>query len=366
MAKDAELDRLKATQDLAFSRKQTAYDAQDAAWKTRKAAGDKMHAAFEEKQRAYDAQQKSWEGLQRLRDSYGPRIERLNASQETAFKNMSASFDNASAAHDRRDGAAAKSYSEQGQAYKAESKAYVEERRGLVAELRSATDRHNTYTPVFQAAKERFNAAKSAYDSTKTTHERAQTEFKAAKAVFDSASKAFKARLDAVKAQNAKKANDKRSIAERAGVPYAYRDNVYTNKDSDGTIQIYFGGVGEPNGPGHGHYTMDSSGKVTYKREPFDPHGEQNFVRDPDLERRLGTTALNIFHRERSTFGPQTVQFYEGGVKVKVRSGFNHRTSTIATDFIIVDPARPGEHLHLVLSEHDGSILFSEWRKDHS
>jgi hypothetical protein len=279
---------------------------------------------------------------------------------------MGASFSSASSAHDRRDGAGAKSYADQGHAYKAESKGYVEERRRLVAELRSASDTHKTYTPAFQAAKERFSTAKNAYESAKTAHERALAEYKTAKAAFDTASKAFQARLTIVKAENAKKANDKRSIAERAGVPYVYRDKVYTKKDPDGTIQIYFGGVGEPNGPGHGHYTMDPSGKVTYKREPFDPHGEQNFVRDPDLERRLGATALNIFHRERSTFGPQTVQFHEGGVKIKVRSGFNLRTSTIATDFIIIDPARPGEHLHLVLSEHDGSILFTEWRENHN
>lgn len=278
MAKDAELDRLKATQDIAFSRKQTAYEAQDAAWKIRKAAGDKMHAAFEEKQRAYDAQQNSWEGLQRLRDNYGPRIEQLNASQERAFQNMSASFNNASSAHDRRDGAAAKSYSEQGHAYKAESRGYVEERRRLVAELRSATERHNTYTPAFQAAKERFNAAKSAYESTKTAHERTQAEFKAAKAAFDSASKAFKARLDTVKAQNAKKASDKRSIAQRAGVPYQYLDQVWVSTDANGNTNIYFGGFGEPAGPGHGHYAMDSSGNVTYKREPYDEHGAKNFT----------------------------------------------------------------------------------------
>lgn len=277
MAKDVELDRLKAGQDLAFSRKQTAYDAQQAAWTRRKNAGDTMHAAFEEKQRAYDIQQRSWENLQRLRDSYGPRIEQLNRLQESAFQNMKSSFESASSAHDRRDGAGAKSYAEQGHRYKAESRGYVDERRRLVAELRSASDNHKSYSPAFQAAKERFNSAKREFDVAKAAHERTQTDFKAAKAAFDNASKAFKARLEIVKAQNAKRANDKRSIAERAGVPYAYRDQVYTSKDANGNIQIYFGGVGKPNGPGHGHYTMNSSGKVTYKREPFDPHGKENF-----------------------------------------------------------------------------------------
>jgi len=133
-------------------------------------------------------------------------------------------------------------------------------------------------TPAFQAAKERFNAAKNAYESTKTAHERTQAEFKAAKATFDSASKAFKTRLDTVKAQNAKKASDKRSIAQRAGVPYQYLDRVWVSTDTNGNTNIYFGGVGEPAGPGHGHYVIDSSGNVTYKREPYDEHGAKNFT----------------------------------------------------------------------------------------
>lgn len=278
MAKDAELDRLKASQDLAFSRKQIAYDAQDAAWKRRKAAGDAMHAIFEEKDRAYNAQQSAWDSLQRLRDSYGPRIEQLNRLQESAFQNMMSSFNNASSAHDRRDGAGAKSYAEQGHAYKAESKGYVEERRGLVAELRTAADHQKSYAPAFQAAKARFDDAKREFDAAKAAHEQAQTEFKAAKEAFDKASKAFRARLEVVKAQNTKKVNDKRTTAERAGVPYRYLDNIWISKDSDGTTNIYFGGVGKPNGPGHGHYTVDRNGNVTYKREPFDDHGGHNFT----------------------------------------------------------------------------------------
>lgn len=266
------------SQDLAFSRKQTTYDAQDAAWKRRKAAGDSLHAIFEEKDRAYKAQQSAWENLSRLRDSYGPRIEQLNRLQESAFQNMSSSFSNASAAHDRRDGASAKSYAEQGHTYKDESKGYVEERRRLVSELRSAADHQRTYVPAFQAAKGRFGTAKREFDAAKAAHERTQTEFKAAKEAFDKASKAFKARLDIVKTQNAKKANDKRSIAERAGVPYQYLDKVYVSIGTDGTTNIYFGGMGEPNGPGHGHYVLDRVGNVTYKRDPYEEHGGKNFA----------------------------------------------------------------------------------------
>ena len=278
VAKDTELDRLKAQQDLAFSRKQTAFTAQDSAWKRRRAAGDVMNASYEEKDRAYHTQQNAWNSLQRLRDSYGPRIEQLNRQQEAAFQNMTAAFNSASSAHDRRDGAGAKSYAEQGHAYKAESRGYVEERRRLVAELRSASDEQKTYAATFQTAKTRFDNAKRDFDNAKVAHERAQAEFKQAKDAFDEASKAFKARLDIVKAENAKKISDKRSIAQRAGVAYHYLDKLYVSKDANGNTNIYFGGMGEPNGPGHGHYVVDRSGTVTYKREPYDEHGGKNFT----------------------------------------------------------------------------------------
>jgi hypothetical protein len=277
MAKDAELDRLKIAQDLAFSRKQSAYNAQEAAWKRRKAAGDRMHTAFEEKDRAYRAQQSAWEDLQRLRDSKRPRIEQLNRLQEAAFQNMRSSYDSASAAYDRRDGASAKSYAEQGRAYKAESQGYVEERRRLVAELRSASDHQKSYAPAFQASKASFDSKKREFDVAKAAHEQTQIEFKAAKEALDKMSSAFKARLEVVRAQNARIKNDKRSIAEKAGVPFQYLDKVYTSKDASGNTNIYFGGIGEPNGPGHGHYVVDRSGMVTYKRDPFDPHGAENF-----------------------------------------------------------------------------------------
>jgi len=50
------------------------------------------------------------------------------------------------------------------------------------------------------------------------------------------------------------------------------------SRQADGMVNIYFGGVGTPNGLGHGHYVMDQYDRVVYRREPFDPHGAQNFT----------------------------------------------------------------------------------------
>jgi hypothetical protein len=278
MAKDAELDRLKAAQDLAFQRKQTAHQAQQHAWDAKTTAREALNRAHEAKQRAYTEQDETWQDCQRVRSSNGPRIEQLNTQQERAFENMKNAFDSASSAHDRRDGASASSYASQGHAYKAESQGYVAERRQLVEGIRTARAKHEASKPAFQRAKEDFNSAKNTFDAAKANHDRAQVEFKRAKAEFDQAAKSFKTRLDLVKAQNARKASDKRSIAERAGVPYQYLDKVYVSKDTNGSTNIYFGGMGDPNGPGHGHYVMDRNGNITYRREPYEEHGGKNFT----------------------------------------------------------------------------------------
>lgn len=106
----------------------------------------------------------------------------------------------------------------------------------------------------------------------------AKNEFQAAKEAHAKAAGDFKARLDIVKSDNLRKGNERKNIAQRAGIPSRYLDNIRIAKKPDGTIQIYFGGIGKPDGPGHGHYTVQSNSEVTHAREPFTPHGPQNFT----------------------------------------------------------------------------------------
>jgi hypothetical protein len=278
VARDAELDRLKIEQDQAYQRKEHARRVQDEAWERRSDAREAMNQAYDEKQRAYEIQDAAWQEYQGMRSSNGPRIDRLNDEQEAAFQNMKRAFENASSAHDQRDGASAKMYADEGHRYKEEAQAAVAERRELVAEIRAARDRHDDTKPAFQRAKERFGEKKREYDRAKTEHERKQAELRRAQGEFEEAKSAFRERLEAVRAESQRRKDDKRSIAERAGVPREYLDDVWVSTQSDGSVNIYFGGVGAPNGPGHGHYVMDASGNVTYARDPFDPHGRHNFT----------------------------------------------------------------------------------------
>ncbi|MDO3166641.1 hypothetical protein P5V90_06685 [Mycobacteroides abscessus subsp. abscessus] len=287
MARDPELDRLKAAQDLAFQRKQNAHQVMQRAWERRLAAQKALNGAHDENQRAYAAQDDTWQDYQRIRSFNGPRIDSLKSQQETAYLNMKRAFDNASAAHDRRDGASARTYADEGHRHKADSQRYVAEFRPLIAEIQSAKARHEATKPAFQRTKDQFNRAKQSYEHAKSEHEHAESDFKRLKNAFDQTATEFKKRLYKVRAESKKRNDENCALADKAGVPLQYRDKVWISTNHEGTINLYFGGADKPNGPGHGHYVMDRNGTVTYRRDPFDPHGSQNFE-GPGKDGHLG------------------------------------------------------------------------------
>lgn len=44
-------------------------------------------------------------------------------------------------------------------------------------------------------------------------------------------------------------------------------DDVKSVAEESGNTSTYFGGIGSPDGPGHGHVAADEDGNVTYERE---------------------------------------------------------------------------------------------------
>ena len=293
---------------------------------------DRLRSACES---ARQRQQAAWEAYVSIKQTNGPRIDSLNAQQERAYQNMKSAFESASLAHDMHDGASARMYADQGHAYKAESQTCVAERRQLVSEIRAARERLDAVKPAFQVAKAEFARARQAFLSAKAEHERAQAEFKKAKAEFDACAKAFKDRLNELKSASRKRREDKKSLAAKAGVPLQYRDSVWISTDSDGNTNIYFGGVGKPDGPGHGHYVMDPGGIVTYRRDPFDPHGAQNFTDEPggtlyDRRARRDTPPLGVRNRDNDTNDRSGV-FYDRSRQIDLHVtqyyGDNYRVS---------------------------------------
>lgn len=296
-----------------------------------------MNQAYEAQQTAYANQQAAWDAYMSVKQANGPRIDSLNSQQERAYHNMVSAFESASSAYYARDGASARIYADQGHAYKAESQACVTERRQLVAKIRTAREQFEAVRPAFQRAKSEYTQARQEFLSAKAEHERAQAEFNKAKAEFDDCAKAFKDRLDELKSAHRKRRKEKKSIAEKAGVPLQYQDNVLISTGPDGITNIYFGGIGKPNGTGHGHYAMDRNGNVTYRREPFDPHGAQNFeeTRREEVTLRMAQIAINQWARSAAT--PRVLQSEDSDFKVSVKSGYDRDHDAIVSDIVIID-----------------------------
>lgn len=321
MANDARLEQLKSAQEQAFARKQSAYKEQQETWARLCSLKNGLDKAFMAKQSAYESKSRAWQDSHSVSDNNGPRIEYLNSAQERAFQNMKNAFDRASDAHDSRNGASAKAYSIEGHGYKTEAKGYVEERRRLVEECKIAKATYELYKQRFEDAKNTFGRIKDEHDRAKEIHENATTEFKRAKSDFDSAAAAFQERLSELRIENTKRKERNRDIAIKAGVPYRYVNAVYVSEDPDGTINIYFGGIDKPDGFGHGHYSMDGSGKITYRRNPSENHGSKNYTGANGMFN--GQPAKVVFS---DTGNSDRIDIYFGGLGEPDGPNHNHVT----------------------------------------
>lgn len=143
---------------------------------------------------------------------------------------------------------------------------------------------HKRARDRFVAAKDKFNQLKLRQDEAKRRHAAAASRFKDAKNSFLQAKddlNAFKARQHEDKKV---RQEQKGALTQKAGIPRQYWNDLVVKTDRNGNVNIYFGGAGCADGSGHGHASMDSSGHVTYMRNPYEPHGAQNYTDyvDPD------------------------------------------------------------------------------------
>lgn len=218
VTRNAELKRLEAAQNLTFQHKQAAYQALIAAKKHRAITSGALEQARKEQRLAYNAHDAAWQNYKSVRDS--------------------------KSAH---------------------------------AEIRDALSKLNLARPVFQNAKAKFADARDNNMAAIANCKQARSEFEQAKTDHERTAAAYRALRDKLAAISRQK-KEKQTIARRAGIPQTYIDNVWIVREASGTINLYFGGIGKPNGPSHGHYVMASNGVITYRRDPFSPHGCRNFT----------------------------------------------------------------------------------------
>ena len=126
--------------------------------------------------------------------------------------------------------------------------------------------------------------AKDVLRARKRELSQATRDLDGAAAEFDRYTQAYQERLYFLTESEKVKNDLDRQMARKAGVPPEYLSDILVlvrpvkGSFSEGVVHVYYGGIGPPDGLGHGHNVMDFDGNVTYERPPFRPHGRQNVV----------------------------------------------------------------------------------------
>jgi hypothetical protein len=300
VARDAELDRLKAEQDRTYQRQQEAfqtmkrkqeeqhalYEQQQAAWNRRKAVGDELNREYERLQASRKLNDEVWGEYQRVRDYNNSRISALKPQADSAYRNMVSAFERASTVYNSGDKAAAPGYSAEGKNYQAILQSLNAEISSLGVEIKSAKARAEsvgggrTDGSAFSAAKARFQALKSEhtaiqskFKSVKSEYDRAKATFKSAQAAHKKAKEAFQVRLATLRAEKASREAKNRNMLMVVSGEIGYMDGkmvkIKPKDDGSGKVDIYFGGL-DPRGDGigHGHIVVDGC-QVVYMRQPW-------------------------------------------------------------------------------------------------
>lgn len=303
--RNQDLDALKTREQEAFSFKQNAWkkydeaktrcselhDAMQSAWNERVSARDVMNHEYEAMQNDNNNYRAVWDEYGRIRDYNNAKIESLRSEADYEHREMIRCFDQASSCYQYGDKSEAPYWSEQGHSHKNlrdQLNCQISELcREVKAAKQNAEMRANkTNSSAFHRAKEAFNDAKNKHEAFQTGFKRLKAErdqfkleFHRAEAEHRKLKEQFQRKLDEIKTNNRR---EREETLDKAGVSLFERSDAKIVKKSDGTIQVYHGGIGSGDGYGHGHTALDQFGNKTYDRKAFTEHGKQNYVDNED------------------------------------------------------------------------------------
>ena len=303
--RNQDLDALKTREQEAFSLKQKAWkkydeaktrcselhDAMQSAWNERVSARDVMNHEYEAMQNDNNNYRAVWDEYGRIRDYNNAKIESLRSEADYEHREMIRCFDQASSCYQYGDKSEAPYWSEQGHSHKNLRDQLNYQISELCREVKAA--KQNAEMRANKTNSSAFHRAKEAFDDAKNKHEAFQTGFKRLKAERDQLKlefhraeaehrklkEQFQRKLDEIKTNNKR---EREETLDKAGVSLFERSDAKIIKKSDGTIQVYHGGIGSGDGYGHGHTALDQLGNKTYDRKAFAEHGKQNYVDNED------------------------------------------------------------------------------------
>ena len=303
--RNQDLDALKTREQDAFSLKQNAWkkydeaktrcselhDAMQSAWNERVSARDVMNREYEAMQNDNNNYRAVWDEYGRIRDYNNAKIEGLRSEADYEHREMIRCFDQASSCYQYGDKSEAPYWSEQGHSHKNLRDQLNCQISELCREVKAA--KQNAEMRANKTNSSAFHRAKEAFDDAKNRHEAFQAGFKRLKAERDQfklefhraeaehrkLKEQFQRKLDEIKTNNKR---EREETLDKAGVSLFERSDAKIVKKSDGTIQVYHGGIGSGDGYGHGHTALDQFGNKTYDRKAFTEHGKQNYVDNED------------------------------------------------------------------------------------
>lgn len=278
MFRDFELERLDAVKEIAYEEKigfQQKLDEEEKKYSLMKTELSKS-SIF--RHRAYTNQELARRKHYDINVVNNARIKKLDSKQEKEFFKMRKAYTDAEQYYSKRNGASASIHSGKAERHKRKSKSFSAERRQLVDEIISVNDSFALSRAAFEQSKIDYREVKIKYDVAKTNYDLAKQNFLNSKKYFNDSSEACKEYFQKSISRQKLNPEEEYELANQVGVPRQYLDSMAVRYLISGEIDFFFGGIGDPIGPGHGHYVVNRDGTVKYRRDPLDYHLSKKFL----------------------------------------------------------------------------------------
>lgn len=264
---DVSLSRLRASRHELAIRQRDAWLAQSKAWRDYAMARDELTQVTNALQEERCRQDELWDNYRSDRLDNQTRLKQLDRRQRMSAKILGRIFRSSLNQAEKINVETVQEASRDSREHVLVTEESFSKRKLLVKNSQSSKRLAQDSATQIRLLKRKREKLRLLCEALMLDYQKLQTEFQEAKEKYVKANAAFQARFHELE-ESGMNEESARAIAEQAGVPAEYLDKVFVKRAPVSTrYDIYFGGVGEPVGPGHGHYCM-IGGRLVYARNP--------------------------------------------------------------------------------------------------
>ncbi len=283
--KEAGIDQLYQKRQSRYLAKSAAQDALAAARTALREANEVKRVSHEAKANARDELSAVWVAYTETRTHNSARLEQIAEYKDETESYISSCRQELSLARYRNDNEACWRIQGELNEYYALLKTYAQLREEAIDEIADASALYREKREYFHKMKELAEQADESAEGQQHLYEKSEKDLAKAEAALLSASE----ELDSLKHQLRHESNERHrfqcELAVRAGIPDLFRNELHLSEGVDGSFHIYYGGIGQPGGEGHGHAVFNTQGAVMYHRPPHSAHGSHNYTKRGYLPR---------------------------------------------------------------------------------